>query len=286
MRHSRLLNVGAQANLPVHDGCRMATALVKSEYNCFLDQLGQARQRLLIVDYDGTLAPFTSERSQAFPYAGVRELLGEISGNCNTRLVVVTGRSASDIPSLLELKVRPEIWGVYGLERLHTDGRLEIGFLPSHGLRAIAAAEAWLADFGIDDRIDLKTGAIAVHLRGLPEKQVQKIRGECHSKFAQLACAANLTLSEFDGGLELRLRGCDKEHAVNAVLAEVGDDVPMAFLGDDVSDESAFRAIRGRGLPILVRPAFRPTAAEIWLKPPEQLTEFFENWILACRGER
>jgi trehalose-6-phosphatase len=55
----------------------------------------------------------------------------------------------------------------------------------------------------------------------------------------------------------------------------------VAFLGDDLSDEAAFRAVRRigkRGLSVLVRREFRETAAEIWLRPPGELLCFLERW--------
>jgi trehalose-6-phosphatase len=54
----------------------------------------------------------------------------------------------------------------------------------------------------------------------------------------------------------------------------------VAFLGDDLTDEDGFLAIRGRGLGILVRKTFRPTAAEVHLHPPRELLEFLDQW---CR---
>jgi len=61
----------------------------------------------------------------------------------------------------------------------------------------------------------------------------------------------------------------------------------VAFLGDDLSDESAFRAVQRagrRGLSVLVRREWRDTAAEVWLRPPTELKEFLLRWLQA--GQR
>jgi trehalose-6-phosphatase len=58
----------------------------------------------------------------------------------------------------------------------------------------------------------------------------------------------------------------------------MGRETAAAYLGDDATDEDAFKAIRGRGIGVLVRPQFRATAADFWLKPPEELLEFLERW--------
>ena len=67
-------------------------------------------------------------------------------------------------------------------------------------------------------------------------------------------------------------------------LAEIGTGKPAAYLGDDSADESAFQAMQGHGITVLVRSTLRPTAAEFWLKPPEELVAFLELWLKACAG--
>jgi len=52
-----------------------------------------------------------------------------------------------------------------------------------------------------------------------------------------------------------------------------------AYLGDDFTDEDAFTAIKGHGIGILVRKEFRPTEADIWIKPPDELLSFLSDWI-------
>jgi trehalose-6-phosphatase len=70
--------------------------------------------------------------------------------------------------------------------------------------------------------------------------------------------------------------------AVETIIAEEGDAV-IAYLGDDFTDEDAFSAIKGKGLSALVRPEWRPTSADVWIIPPEELLSFFDRWIEACR---
>jgi trehalose-6-phosphatase len=71
---------------------------------------------------------------------------------------------------------------------------------------------------------------------------------------------------------------------VRAILKELPPKTPVAYLGDDLTDEDAFLALGNAGLTVLVRPELRPTAAELWIKPPQELTLFFETWLDACGG--
>jgi trehalose 6-phosphate phosphatase len=250
-------------------------------FSIFFQRVSEASQRLLILDYDGTIAPFSVDRRRALPYPTLPELLDTIMSTCHTRLVLVTGRSAGDIPGLLGIKPHPEIWGVHGLERVYADGRQELGYMSDHELRGIAEADAWIRQEGLTGLAESKPGAIAVHWRGLPKEMIEELRTMCYRMLAPLACEFNLLLAEFDGGLELRVRASSKQHAVRTLLSEVEAEVPVAYLGDDLTDEDAFRTLNDRGLTVLVRPVFRTTAAQTWIRPPQELIQFLCDWIRA-----
>jgi len=65
----------------------------------------------------------------------------------------------------------------------------------------------------------------------------------------------------------------------------VDPDAPAAYLGDDNTDEPAFRVMNGRGLSVLVRTKWRETAARLWLQPPEELLDFLTQWLQACKRD-
>jgi trehalose-6-phosphatase len=90
-----------------------------------------------------------------------------------------------------------------------------------------------------------------------------------------------LELLEFEAGVELRI-GRDKGGAVEAILGEAHAVAPVAYLGDDSTDEAAFRAVNQVGaqsLSVLVRNQWHDTAADLWLRPPVELRGFFEDWF-------
>jgi trehalose-phosphatase len=49
------------------------------------------------------------------------------------------------------------------------------------------------------------------------------------------------------------------------------------YIGDDVTDEDAFRAIAGRGIGVLVAEEPRETAAAYWLRDPDEVRELLER---------
>ena len=253
-----------------------------NDHISFFNDVSAAKARVLLLDYDGTVAPFSADRGQAFPYPAIPELLQQIMLSCGTRLIVVSGRSAREIPALLRLDPVPEIWGTHGVERMHPDGRYEEIEATDATLQALEQAEARLDDVGLGDCLEVKPAAVAVHWRGLKRSKVQTIRTKAYRVLEPLATQSDLVLAEFEGGVEIRLRSANKGNVLRTLLSELDANVPVAYLGDDSTDEDAFRVLNGRGLTVLVRPQHRFTAARMWLRPPEELVQFLKDWIRVC----
>jgi len=245
----------------------------------FFEKLARAPRALLILDYDGTLAPFHPDPQQAVPYPGVRPALDRLMVETDTRLVIVSGRWSRDLRPLLNLKRMPELWGIHGWERCLPDGHCETATLPVPALQALAEADTWIGEIRArGGRPEFKPASLAIHWRGLAPDAIEEIRSLVTSNWQLTARDRGLELHPFDGGLELRVPGRNKGDAVRTLQREMPDAV-TAYLGDDFTDEDAFQALRGNALGILVRPQARPSAAPLWLQPPEDLLEFLTRWI-------
>jgi len=255
---------------------------MQSQLTPFLQTVAQAPQSALLLDYDGTLAPFHARRDQAYPYPGVALILQEIVRNARTRVVVITGRDATDVLPLLNIHPRPEVWGGHGLQRLRTDGSMKMPHLDERTLDGLSDADRWLGYQQLRPAAEFKAGGIAVHWRGLSEIDAEDLRARVLLGWRRIAQSSGLDLLEFDGGLELRASEADKGDAVRVLLDEMSPHAPAAYLGDDATDESAFRAMQGRGISVLVRPEWRRTAAQWWLKPPDELVDFLGQWLKTC----
>lgn len=249
----------------------------------FVKTIARASRSLLMLDYDGTLAPFHTERDLALPYPGVADVLQELVRNGRTRVVIVSGREASEAIPLLGIHPCPEVWGLHGLQRVKPNAKAEIPPLDERVPEALAVADHWLEYQQLRRAAEFKTGSIAIHWRGLDECEAEEIRGRVLLGWTSIADHFGLDLLEFDGGVEIRPPHVDKGDAVRTLLQEVTPDTPAAYLGDDTTDEPAFQAIQGRGLSVLVRPRWRETAAQSWLRPPQQLLDFLTRWLQACR---
>lgn len=252
-------------------------------YGPFLERLRSAPVRVLLLDYDGTLAPFCVDRGLAVPYPEIPSLILRIM-NQGTRVVLISGRPAKELQHLIGISPPPEIWGSHGLERLTTDGRYEVSSVPVHKDCLLAAA-AILRDAGLEEQTEIKPGGVAVHWRGLSPARAERLAREVPELWQPLLDRAPLRLLEFDGGLEIHVAGAGKGDAVRAILKESGPDSAIAYLGDDQTDEDAFQALKGIGLTVLVRPQSRPTAADIWLQPPHELLQLLQEWFRVSGGQ-
>jgi trehalose 6-phosphate phosphatase len=257
----------------------MQDALAKAAIVAFLDRLGQAPASALLLDYDGTLAPFQIERQQAYPYPGVLQLLESIIRCGQARVVIISGRPIAELRALLLPLHNLEIWGSHGLEHQSADGACRQATVAPEIAVALQRAEAWLAETGLAHRTEVKPGGVAVHWRGMPEVRMQSVRTHAQKALGSFADQPGLKLLAFEGGLELRATQPNKGDAVAAILEESAPDTQIAFLGDDLTDEDAFRALAERGLSVLVRSEYRETNAKAWLRPPQELIGFLEQWL-------
>jgi trehalose 6-phosphate phosphatase len=248
----------------------------------FAMRLVSTQQRVLLLDYDGTLAPFTPDRANAFPYEGVPQLLEQIITTTGTRVALISGRPAHDVPRLIGINPAPEVWGSHALERLHPDGRYELPEIGREILDCLERAVVELESLGLRQVTEIKPGAIAVHWRWLPSSKLEEVKAAAYRVMSRGTRNSALRLELFDGGLELRIRGRNKGCAVRTILSEIETDALVAYLGDDVTDEDAFRALCGKGLSVLVTPKYRFSAAQMWLKPPGDLIHFLQDWVTAC----
>jgi trehalose-phosphatase len=240
---------------------------------------------LLMLDYDGTLAPFHNDRFQAMPYPGVEDRLAALSKLPRTRVVLVSGRAARELRKLLGSCHPLEIWGSHGREQLKADGSYKLFALDSVQQATLQHVAREMAELGFPEILEIKPSSLAVHWRSFEPAMQEQIRSRIESVFAELSEPGNLDLLPFDGGLELRSTDRTKGTAVRQILAEEPAMVPVAYLGDDLTDEDAFASLGRRGISMLVRAEVRGSSARFWLRPPEELLEFLDQWIAASQDQ-
>ncbi|MDA8361390.1 MAG: trehalose-phosphatase [Gammaproteobacteria bacterium] len=240
----------------------------------FLGRLARAPERLLVLDYDGTLAPFTPERDRAVLYAGVAPLVEAIIAS-GTVVAFITGRSVATLsPRLPWTDI--DIFGAHGCEHRDRQGRHHRVLLPADALLALERIEQEMRNRGLGLAMECKYGTIALHWRHAPDTLRTDIQQALPAILSALP--ASVFGAPFDGGFEFRARAANKGTALK-ILLDRHPQAAVAYLGDDLTDEDAFAALPAHGLGVLVRPALRPTRASVWVRPPAELLDFLSAWI-------
>lgn len=259
----------------------------QKEIEGFFGAFDRSTKPLLLLDYDGTLADFCVDRFKARPWAGVQELLRLIQSQTKTRMAVITGRPPEEIPKLLELDQPVEVWGLHGAKRLYPDGRSELEEVSAVTRAKLDEVRARLRSDAFGGLYEDKPNAAVMHWRGIAPAKAKLIEAKTREIFEPLTRMDGLMLLQFEAGLELR-SGRDKGGAVREIVREAKPGTPVAYLGDDLTDEAAFRAVnetKGSHLSVLVRREWRETAADVWLRPPGQLKEFLCGWLSATSDQ-
>lgn len=249
------------------------------DFAAFLEALG-GRRPALFLDYDGTLTPIVDRPEQAVLEPATRSAVARLAELCP--VAVVSGRDLDDVARMVGLESLIYA-GSHGFDIRGPQLRRQVGLEYGPALeRAAAALRSRLTDVP-GALVERKRFAIAVHTRMAEPAAKPGVAEAVH------AVAAGEPDLRVTGGKEiLELRPdlpWDKGCAVLALLDALGlaDAVPV-YIGDDETDEDAFRALAGRGMGIRVMDPPAETAAGWSLCDPIEVRLFLERLAAALAG--
>lgn len=226
------------------------------------------------LDVDGTLLDYAPTPDTVLVDARVRRLIERLQRFSEGALALISGRAASDIDRLFN-PLRTALAGQHGVERRDARGAWHRHALPEEGLRAAARELSRLAETHPGLVFEDKGLNLAVHYRLEPslgpdvERLMRRLLGELGAQF------------ELQGGKmvwEIKPSGRDKGLSVSEFMQEPPFAGRMAvFIGDDVTDESAFGAVnRLGGVSIKVGPG--DSSARYRLPDAEAVRRWLESW--------
>jgi alpha,alpha-trehalase len=280
-----LLRSGADVVVPdlvavtVRDDYERISALgdALGSYND-IARLAATREPVVLLDFDGTLSEIVNDPDAATLVSGARTALERLVAHC--QVAVISGRSLADIQDRVGI---PGIWyaGSHGVELISPDGTYRQNEEAGAAAKDLEAAVSELAGElgGIDGiRIENKKFAVAVHYRNVAPDRVNVIAGAVHS------IGQRKKLRVTTGRMVLELRP-DIDWGKGKTLEWILDQIdgrlilPM-FIGDDVTDEDAFDAVRHKGIGIAVRHTEaddRRSSARFALADPHAVCEFLDR---------
>ncbi len=232
-----------------------------------------------MLDYDGTLAPFDAARQEARPLSGIPGLLAEIVGRGRTEVAVVSGRLITEIERLMAV-AQLHLVGEHGWETRRAGQALIRHALPEDVAEALRSAEGTAASARLAARLERKRTAVVLHTRGLAAQVADRLEQECRGLWEPVTSRPGVLLTKTEGGLELRAAARNKGTAVRELMAACPTRTLPVYLGDDVTDEDAFREVLRDGFGIRVGPRERPSLASGRLPSCSAVFGFLERWLL------
>jgi alpha,alpha-trehalase len=241
------------------------------------------RRPVVFLDYDGTLAGIAPSPEEAVLADASRAVLLRLAGRWP--VAIVSGRDRADVEQMVGVDGLYYA-GSHGFDISGPDGFTEQrGGEYRAGLEA-AADEMEAAVTSLEGVwVERKLAAVAVHFRqGGPgsEAAVGEAARAVAARHPDLRVAGGKKIVELRPNIDW-----DKGKAVLWLLETLDlaqDDIIPVYVGDDETDEDAFRAIADRGIGVVVGEEHRPTRARYALADPDEVRNFLDR--LAGIGSR
>jgi len=234
---------------------------------------------ILFLDYDGTLTPIVERPELAVLNDQMREVLRKLM-NIH-KVAIVSGRQREDVEDLVKIDGLTYA-GSHGFD-IKGPGLEMVEPRVKNILPTITQISDELDD-GLSKIegviIERKKFSVAVHYRLVDPANVSAIK-----EFMDKIMRGNKGLRVMSGKKVFEILPdieWDKGKAVRWILEAINvswTEASCVYIGDDVTDEFAFRAIRTRGAGILVSDKTRDSAAEYLLSSPEEVKGLFEKII-------
>lgn len=239
-----------------------------------------AQHRLLMVDDDGTLAPFRADRESALPLPRSLALLRRISQSPHTTVVITSGRPVHEVQQRLG-PLAVTVVGENGWEILDPDGTLTRVPVSRAVSELLARTAMTAVRRGWSDLLELGRASLRLHTRGLARPLALAIEEECSDLWRAQVGDVPVRLERVDGGLELRARGRDKGRVALELLESCPQGTMAVAIGDDASDECAFEVLADLGFGVRVGDPDTPSLAHGRLESPADVPEFLQAWLRA-----
>jgi trehalose-phosphatase len=235
----------------------------------------ETQNLFLFLDYDGTLTPIVSLPELALCSYKVKKLLEKLRDLPGVHLAIISGRSLEDVRK--KVSVSGIIYvGNHGLEIENPAGSHK-KILPSVRTRELKRIIQNLQNSlkeipGI--LFEEKGPILSVHYRNVPQRFFTRIPQVLKEELQQWKNRWEIT----SGKMVWEIRPNIDFHK-GKVVKEILKTLPSQgilpiYLGDDQTDEDAFRVLKGQGISVFIGPGTLPSEADFFLQNPDEVQEF------------
>ena len=240
-----------------------------------IEECLEGRTPAIFLDYDGVLTPIVRRAEDALISPQMRQAVRSLAGLCT--VAVVSGRDLQDVKQMAGIDgivyAGSHGFDIEGPAGLHLEFQKGVEYLPALD-RGEEKLSKRLADIG-GVRLERKRFALAVHFREVAEQDIASVEEAVDGVVRDIR-----GLRKTGGKKIFELRpdiDWDKGKAVRFLMEKLhleGPQVVPFYLGDDLTDEDAFKELKGGGVGIVVRDEERPTMADYALENPDEVRDF------------
>lgn len=238
---------------------------------------------ILFTDFDGTLVDLASTPDKVRVSKKVIDALSGLAKKRWARVAVVTGRSLENMKHKLPLK-NIIFAGNHGLEielcgeaviRKAEDYKHEIDEVERNLKKLLHAIPGIL--------IENKGVTLSLHFRMVNKKDMEILKEKTDNFFKYYLKHASLKVTHGKKVIELRPKiGWDKGKAVSFIINKIKkrakEEVFPVYIGDDLTDEPAFKAVNAAGgISIFVGKAGQETPACYRISSPSKVIKFIQG---------
>lgn len=248
-----------------------------------LEAFREAGRRMLLLDYDGTLVPFSDDPGRAAPDERLRELLRQLGSNPRTDVAVVSGRDRATLASWLgDLPI--SLVAEHGVWFRDRDERAWMLEEPVSG-EWKAAVRPVLADF-VDrtpgSLLEEKEYSLVWHYRMCSQELAERRVIEVKNALGDDLADRGIALMDGNKVVEVKPRGVDKGHAAHRWFRDPAYGFVLTA-GDDRTDEDVFEAAPDEAWTVKIGDG--PTRARYALKNAGEMRALLEELAAACAAE-
>ncbi len=217
--------------------------LTESGINKLIKDYDASSNRLILLDYDGTLKSFVSspDRALAAPSAKVKKVIKQLTNDPNNKVVIVSGRPKSALESFFKNK------GL-GLVAEHGGWIFDAG----RWVKSEVTTKKWkkpvvqlLEQYTTrtpGSVLEEKNFSIVWHYRNVSPNMAYVRKEELKTELTNLLEDYDVAVHEGEKMLEVKPRTINKGAIATELLAKGVWDFVMC-IGDDYTDEDMFRAL-------------------------------------------
>lgn len=250
----------------------------KKSFNRFMNKIKQYPRIALFLDFDGTLVPIQKDPSMCVLSGEMKEQLKSLADSVRIYITIISGRSLSDIKRMAGIR-NICYGGNHGLvisgsdmTYVHPEALSAKPFIEKAARmlsKAIAGIEgAW---------IERKKFTASLHYRSVCRRDVLSVKKAFYKIIPELLGERKLAVIKGKMVLELAPDASwSKGSAALWILNNLKGKYLPVYIGDDWTDENAFKALNKKGITIHVGKSAK-TAAGYYLKSQREVAEFLKN---------